>query len=40
MRMVLSLVEQMDGELTAHPSPKGACFVITVPHATRVLPIS
>jgi two-component sensor histidine kinase len=32
MRMVLSLVDQMDGELTATPSPHGARFVISLPH--------
>jgi two-component sensor histidine kinase len=33
MRMVLSLVDQLDGELTATPSPDGARFVISLPHA-------
>ena len=32
MRMVLSLVDQMDGQLTAQPSAKGARFIITVPY--------
>jgi two-component sensor histidine kinase len=34
MRMVLSLVDQMDGMLTAAPSAQGARFVITLPYAT------
>ena len=32
MRMVLSLVDQMDGHLTTEPSENGARFVISVPH--------
>ncbi len=32
MRMVLSLVDQMDGQLTAVPSATGARFVISVPY--------
>ena len=40
MRMVLSLVEQMEGNLTAKPSGQGACFVIAVPHPRVPLPIS
>ena len=39
MRMVLSLVEQMNGELTAKPSPHGACFVIALPYPKVPLPI-
>jgi len=34
MRMVLSLVDQMDGQLTAEPSTTGARFVISVPSQT------
>ncbi|MDB5397497.1 MAG: hypothetical protein JWM91_5003 [Rhodospirillales bacterium] len=40
MRMVLSLVEQMDGELTAKPSAEGARFVISLPYSTGALPTS
>lgn len=32
MRMVLSLVDQMDGDLVATPSPDGARFVISLPY--------
>jgi two-component sensor histidine kinase len=34
MRMVLSLVDQLDGTLVATPSPDGARFVISLPRAT------
>ena len=36
MRVVLSLVDQLDGQLTAEPSAKGARFVISVPHQATV----
>jgi two-component sensor histidine kinase len=38
MRMVLSLVDQMDGQLTAEPSAKGTRFVISVPHPASTSP--
>jgi two-component sensor histidine kinase len=38
MRMVLSLVDQLDGQLTAQPSAKGARFVISVPHQAVISP--
>jgi len=40
MRMVLSLVDQMNGHLIAEPSPHGARFVITLPLTTVPLPTS
>jgi two-component sensor histidine kinase len=38
MRMVLSLVDQMNGRLIAVPTARGARFVISLPHATGALP--
>jgi two-component sensor histidine kinase len=38
MRMVLSLVDQMNGRLISVPSARGARFVISLPHATGALP--
>jgi hypothetical protein len=37
MRMVLSLVDQMDGQLTAEPSANGARFIISVPNQADAL---
>jgi two-component sensor histidine kinase len=40
MRMVLSLVDQMNGQLIAVPSALGARFMISVPHVVGALPIA
>jgi two-component sensor histidine kinase len=40
MRMVLSLVDQMDGELIAKPSAQGARFVISLPYQPAALRVS